>query len=106
MSTKKKISKKSSEKDQFIVFYKEIGKSRIWPELPKFKMPKGWIDGGSDGILPGILDNKYNSEGWFNGKKQNSKEMKEYLKKIYTEYKRLGYCSNFTIRKKYPNKKK
>jgi hypothetical protein len=30
--------------------------------------------------------------------------MRDYLKKLYTEYKKLGYCSAFTIRKSYPKK--
>ena len=97
-----------TKEEKYIVFYTTI-KSGMWPKIKGDKIPKGWSYDGFEGVLPGVLNDKYNTEAWFygpkNNSKNNSKKMKEYLKWLYTNYKNKGYISNFTIRKHYPKKK-
>ncbi len=93
-----------TKEENYIVFYNTI-KAGIWSNIKGKKMPTGWTDGGFEGVLPGVLKDKYTTEAWFYGPKSNSKKMREYLKWLYTNYKKNGYISNFTIRKKYPKTK-
>ena len=94
----------NNNEDYFIVFYNTL-KHGIWPEIKiNKKIPKGWYYGYFEGVLPNVLNNKYDTEAWYYGPNKTQQKMREYLKYEYNHYKKLGFISEFTIRKKYPKK--
>ena len=95
--------KKQKDEDQFIVFYTSVEKG-IWNTVDGKKMPPSWKDGGFESVVKGVLNDKYDTEAWFYGSKNNAKKMRHYLKWLYRNYQNKGYLKYFTIRKHYPKR--